>query len=165
MTVLVNTPTLAASYVAVTKPDEPGLIASLVYLVTVQPHEACTEVMTNGALPDDLQLSNSGVISGIPRRTGVFQFTIQVSDGFRFQATKVFTISVNAPPVLLSLSDLPESLWNSAGADLLTAFQSSMRTACWPSECKDRAAPRRSIAPARDTGSTPQGPLRRKPIR
>jgi hypothetical protein len=67
-----------------------------------------TWTQTSGTLPDGLQLSTSGLISGIPSRSGVFTFTVQTADSSNLTTTGVFTISIAAAPtVSLSLVNVP----------------------------------------------------------
>ncbi|MCX5999112.1 MAG: putative Ig domain-containing protein [Chloroflexi bacterium] len=64
---------------------------------------------TDGALPDGLALDSSrGIISGRPTATGTFAFTIQVIDGYGWEAaTKPFTITIN-PAVSVTTSFLDD---------------------------------------------------------
>jgi hypothetical protein len=64
-----------------------------------------------GTLPDGLDLSTSGLISGTPRRTGVFTVTVQASDNSNLKATKDFTISITAPTLAsFSLINVPNTM-------------------------------------------------------
>lgn len=59
----------------------------------------CTKswVVTGGVLPQGLTLgSQTGVVSGFPRQTGDFTYTVTVTSGAQSQ-TKTFTLSVTAP--------------------------------------------------------------------
>jgi len=53
--------------------------------------------LTAGALPQGLTLNGgTGIVSGYPRQTGNFSFTVSVTSGSQTQS-KVFTMSVSAP--------------------------------------------------------------------
>ena len=49
----------------------------------------------SGALPPGLTLSSSGVISGIPSSTGVFSFTVRVTDAAAHTSEKEVSLIVN----------------------------------------------------------------------
>jgi hypothetical protein len=70
----------------------------------------CTKswAVTGGALPQGLTLgSQTGVVSGFPRETGNFTYTVTVTSGAQSQ-TKTFTMSVSAPT--LATSDVTAQL-------------------------------------------------------
>ena len=52
--------------------------------------------VTSGSLPGGLSLSSAGVISGTPTTTGVYSFTVTVTDTAGFTAATAFEIVVNA---------------------------------------------------------------------
>jgi uncharacterized protein (TIGR03437 family) len=63
------------------------------------------------ALPPGLNLdSKSGIISGVPTQTGIFNVTIQVSDTAQQFATKPFMLTVVAPPPVFTTAFLPDGV-------------------------------------------------------
>jgi sugar lactone lactonase YvrE len=68
-------------------------------------HAPYSFVVFAGALPTGLSLSSSGTISGTPTATGVFSFTIQVTDAANATTTATTSIAVNNPiPSITGLS-------------------------------------------------------------
>jgi phosphodiesterase/alkaline phosphatase D-like protein/outer membrane protein OmpA-like peptidoglycan-associated protein len=60
-----------------------------------------------GTLPPGLNVttvSGNGVLSGTPTTAGTYQFTIDVTDTLSGHATLVYTVTVGAPPVIVSKS-------------------------------------------------------------
>jgi hypothetical protein len=58
--------------------------------------------------PAGLQLdSASGVLRGTPQSTGTFTFTVQVADSANARATGVYSITVNAPSLTVTLAAQP----------------------------------------------------------
>ncbi|HKS42411.1 MAG TPA: Ig domain-containing protein [Blastocatellia bacterium] len=51
-----------------------------------------------GKLPEGLSITSDGIISGIAKTDGVFNFTVQVSDSFAQQARQDFSLKVVEPP-------------------------------------------------------------------
>ncbi len=56
-----------------------------------------------GALPPGLALARTGLITGLPRKTGAFTFTAEVTDDFRV-AEKKLALKVVAPPTVAAPS-------------------------------------------------------------
>ena len=52
----------------------------------------------SGFLPPGLTLANNGVISGMPTNSGIFNFTVKVTDAFSTTATWPLTLTVIGPP-------------------------------------------------------------------
>src|SRR5262249_35522945 len=52
--------------------------------------------LTSGSLPDGLEISSAGVISGTPSRAGMSTFSVQISDSSNLRAAKAFSLSVFA---------------------------------------------------------------------
>ncbi|MCX7826397.1 MAG: Ig domain-containing protein, partial [Verrucomicrobiae bacterium] len=52
--------------------------------------------VTTGALPDGLSLSSGGLLSGIPTKAGVFNFTVQATDAAGVSASLPYTMAIAA---------------------------------------------------------------------
>ncbi|HJQ25953.1 MAG TPA: putative Ig domain-containing protein [Blastocatellia bacterium] len=63
--------------------------------------------ITGGRLPDGLQLSNDGNITGRPTTPGTANFTVQVTEQSGQTASKALTIDIEAPPQFTILSSNP----------------------------------------------------------
>ena len=77
---------------------------------------------TSGALPDGLTLTaTSGVLSGVPKTNGIFNFTVQLRDGASLTVTKAFTVTVTLPIPLsiTTASPLPSGLAKSSYSQTL----------------------------------------------
>jgi hypothetical protein len=61
-----------------------------------QPPYSWTNI--SGALPPGLTLATNGVISGTPTNSGMFYFTVQVTDAASNTATQLLTLMVGSPP-------------------------------------------------------------------
>ncbi len=80
--------------------------------------------ITKGALPDGLTLTAStGLISGKPTASGVFAFTVRVSNA-RGSSAKPLTLTVNVLPSI-STTSLPPALKSVAYSQTLTAIGTS----------------------------------------
>jgi Putative Ig domain/Bacterial Ig domain len=64
-------------------------------------------VVTAGRLPDGLQLSDDGNITGRPTSPGTANFTVQATEQSGQTASKTFTIDIEAPPQFTILSNNP----------------------------------------------------------
>jgi uncharacterized protein (TIGR03437 family) len=62
--------------------------------------------LDSGTLPDGITLLSSGDLSGIPTRTGTWNFTIRATDGSRQTAIATITIQVSGPVPHLSNGSL-----------------------------------------------------------
>ncbi len=60
-----------------------------------------------GGLPPGLTLSAAGSLTGTPTTTGVYAFTVTVTDAMSGTATRAFSIAVRAPLSITSPSPLP----------------------------------------------------------
>jgi large repetitive protein len=74
-------------------PKATTLDAQYTFQLTASGGGSQTWSLAGGALPEGLQLSPSGLISGTPTSTGDFAFTVRVSDGTR-SATQAYTLAV-----------------------------------------------------------------------
>ncbi|MBI3681179.1 MAG: putative Ig domain-containing protein [Acidobacteria bacterium] len=71
--------------------------------------------LSQGLLPEGLQVNTDGVISGTPVRAGRFTFTVEVSDSASRTATAEMTIVISAPLLrITSAAQLPDA---TAGVD------------------------------------------------
>src|SRR5207253_2766104 len=61
-------------------------------------------VLVEGQLPSGLSLSDEGKLSGVPKSTGVFTFTLRASDSVEHQAQQKYTIRVIDPPRIIDAS-------------------------------------------------------------
>ena len=68
---------------------------------------------TGGSLPQGLAIATSGVISGTPSASGIFNFTVRVSDGLSATATQNLDITV---PISVTTNTLPNGTLNAAYA-------------------------------------------------
>lgn len=60
-----------------------------------------------GALPPGIALSSAGLISGTPTTTGSYSFTVRATDGFGFNGSQAYTVTVNAPAIVFVQTTLP----------------------------------------------------------
>lgn len=63
--------------------------------------------LANGAPPAGLSLATSGAITGIPTTPGTTAFTVRVTDGIGASATQLLSITITAPPVVVTTASLP----------------------------------------------------------
>jgi hypothetical protein len=70
--------------------------------------EAITWSKESGNLPNGLNLSASGVISGTPTTSGTFNFTVKVTN-IAGSATKALSITIVAPPIITTTT-LPDGI-------------------------------------------------------
>lgn len=73
-----------------------------------------------GFLPQGLSLVN-GAISGIPTTAGTTNFTLKVTDAANASATQALAITINAPPLSITTSSLPNGTTGSAYSQNLSA--------------------------------------------
>ncbi len=74
-----------------------------------------------GSLPAGLTLGSTGSISGTPTAPGLFSFTIMATDSASNSASKLFSIQVSAPPVVISTVSLPSASIGSAYSATVSA--------------------------------------------
>ena len=77
--------------------------------------------VTSGSLPDGLTLAAGGTISGTPAAAGTSNFTVQVKDSANGTATKSLSIAVNAPPLNVTTTSLPNGTAGTAYSQTLAA--------------------------------------------
>jgi len=78
--------------------------------------------LASGSLPQGLNLSSSGVISGTPSAEGSFNFTIRVTDsGAAPDTQKAFSLTVVAPVSITTSPALPSGTVGTAYSQTLTA--------------------------------------------
>ena len=75
---------------------------------------------TAGSLPTGLNLNSSGVISGTPTNSGVYNFTVTVTDAAGGTASKALTITVNSA-LAISTATLPNGVVTKAYSQTLGA--------------------------------------------
>jgi hypothetical protein len=69
---------------------------------------AYTYTVTAGALPSGLALASDGTISGIPNAVpGLYTFTVTATDAYGATGTKVMTLKLATPYILVSTVGLP----------------------------------------------------------
>ncbi len=61
-----------------------------------------THTVSAGALPDGLQLSTAGAISGTPTKVGTFSFTAKAADAYGDSATQVYSLKINYPALTVT---------------------------------------------------------------
>ena len=80
-----------------------------------------TFTRTSGLLPNSLNLSSAGVITGTPSAAGTFTFVVQVQDASGRTASKSYTINI-VDPLLQTTGALPDGLSGNPYTTTLTAF-------------------------------------------
>jgi len=111
---------------AVTTTSLPAVTQGAAYNSTLQASGgtgAVTWSVTVGSLPTGLALNAStGAITGAPTGTpGTINFTVQASDSLGQQATKPLSITINAAPLAIVTTSLPNGTVNSAYSATLQA--------------------------------------------
>ncbi len=91
-------------------PALPGATPSVPYTVTLTATGGVAPYVwsSSGALPPGLNLSSTGILSGIPTTAGSYQFTIQATDNFTpaNTASRTFTLTV-ASTLTITTATLP----------------------------------------------------------
>ncbi len=59
-----------------------------------------TFIVASGALPSGLTLSSSGVISGAPQQSGLFNFTIRATDANGCQGSRAYSLAILPAPAV-----------------------------------------------------------------
>ena len=101
---------VAAPTITLTPATLPAATGSIAYS---QPLSASggnggyTYSLTAGTLPPGIALSSAGLISGTPTTTGSYSFTVRATDGFGFNGSQAYTVTVNAPAIVFVQTTLP----------------------------------------------------------
>jgi hypothetical protein len=99
--------------------------------------------LTWGGLPDGLNLSSAGVVSGTPTNYGTFSFIVQVTDNVSAMASKMFTVEIaHSAPILSAIGwtggTFQLQVLGDAGADYV--IQTSTNLTDWTSVFTNNAA-------------------------
>ncbi len=65
--------------------------------------------VTSGALPNDLTLSSSGLLSGTATNTGAFSFTVTATDAVGCMVSSNYTLTVVCPAIVVNPASLPNA--------------------------------------------------------
>ncbi len=101
---------VAAPTITITPATLPAATGSIAYS---QPLSASggnggyTYSLTTGTLPPGIALSSTGLISGTPTTVGSYSFTVRATDGFGFNGSQAYTVTVNAPAIVFVQTTLP----------------------------------------------------------
>ena len=80
--------------------------------------------VASGALPPGLNLGTDGTLSGSPSAGGSFNFTVAATDSTRngtYQGTRTYTMTVSAPTITLTPSNLPAATIGTAYSQNIAA--------------------------------------------
>ncbi|HXI43018.1 MAG TPA: putative Ig domain-containing protein, partial [Bryobacteraceae bacterium] len=103
--------TIANGLTIATAPTLPGGSVGTAYsqtLTAVGGTSPYTWIVTTGALPPGLSLNPAtGAITGNPSSTGIFNFTVQVTDSASVKASKAFTLDIASSLVITTPAALP----------------------------------------------------------
>lgn len=89
-------------------------------LVVIGGREPYTWALTDGALPNALQLTADGRIAGVPMEAGEFRFTVQVTDADQ-KTDEVQLILIGLGPLAITTTSLPLAILNEQYSAQLTA--------------------------------------------
>lgn len=78
--------------------------------------------VVDGALPNGLELTEDGQITGTPTESGSFTFTVEVTDADGFTATRDITLHINEPAAITSPTELTTGIERVAYSEQLTAM-------------------------------------------
>lgn len=102
--------TVAAPTITITPATLPAATGSIAYSQTLNAsggNGGYTYSLTAGTLPPGIALSSAGVISGTPTTTGSYSFTVRATDGFGFNGSQAYSVTVNAPAIVFVQTTLP----------------------------------------------------------
>src|SRR5450756_776271 len=77
--------------------------------------------LNSGAFPGGLNLSTIGTISGTPLSSGIFGFSVQVTDSAGIKTTTNLAIHIQPAPIQITTSSLPASTVGATYTQTLTA--------------------------------------------
>ncbi|MCX6855204.1 MAG: Ig domain-containing protein, partial [Verrucomicrobia bacterium] len=104
------TVTIAGTAPSITTLTLPLAVKTAAYAQTLTATDGTTPYswsLSAGALPSGMTLSSTGVLSGTPTVSGVFNFTVKVTDGANIQAKQSYSLTVAASysvPVMAAVS-------------------------------------------------------------
>lgn len=111
--------TISVAWLTITTTSLPNAELGVAYnaaVLVVGGTPPYTWTLLSGSLPPVLSLSTSGTISGTPTTTGLFTFTLQVSDSAGHQVTQSYTITTTSSTSLWNASVVPGTPSASDGA-------------------------------------------------
>lgn len=103
LSLAIDSPTLRITTARLLPKGTAGIVYSMT-LVAVSGELPYGWTLLKGALPPGLTMSSTGIISGVPSRSGTYRFTVQVRDKAQAIATQTFDLQIVMPP--LSAMDL-----------------------------------------------------------
>lgn len=122
------TVTIDAPALAVTPSALPNATVAQAYnqaLSTTGGVAPYTYVVTGGALPTGLTLSNDGVLSGSPTQGGAFTFTVSATDASTgagpYTASQMVTLTVSGSTIAVAPASLPAATRGTAYSQSVTA--------------------------------------------
>ncbi len=80
-----------------------------------------TFVLTSGTVPAGLSLGSSGTLSGTPTAAGTYTFTVTGTDSVGNTGVRTYTVTINAPPVVVSPPELGPATNGTAFTGQVTA--------------------------------------------
>jgi uncharacterized protein YhjY with autotransporter beta-barrel domain len=112
-----------APTIAVDPATLPDTTAGLTYSQTITATGGVgpyTFAVTAGALPNGLNLTNVGALSGTTTTSGTFNFTVTATDTYGQTASRAYTVVVAVPTISLNPATLPAGTAGTAYSQLLT---------------------------------------------
>ena len=108
------TMTISAPTISLTPTTLPAAAVASAYNQTVTASGGTASyayMISAGALPAGLSLSNTGVVSGTPTAGGTFNFTVRATDSSTgtgpYAGTRAYSLTVNAPTITLTPVSMP----------------------------------------------------------
>ncbi|WP_053253257.1 putative Ig domain-containing protein [Ensifer adhaerens] len=77
--------------------------------------------LTSGTLPAGLNLAANGTLSGTPTATGNFTFDVQATDALGRTGAQTYALSVNAPTIVMTPTNLASGMLGAAYSQTVTA--------------------------------------------
>jgi uncharacterized protein YhjY with autotransporter beta-barrel domain len=112
-----------APTIAVDPATLPDTTAGLTYSQTITATGGVgpyTFAVTAGALPNGLNLTNVGALSGTTTTSGTFNFTVTATDTYGQTASRAYTVVVAVPTISLNPATLPAGTAGTAYTQVLT---------------------------------------------